>query len=328
MKKLWPVVLTLAIAFITILAIFSSILGWNIVLELLSHFQIQYFLILTVLLVILLFSKRTIPILISLFCCTLVALFILPWFIPNNLIVSDSNAVKVKILSANVNIFNNDYTPIINLIEIEQPDIAVLIEVNKKWVNQLEILDPDYPYSLGDIQYQALNVIVYSKRPLNNSKIDFWGETPHTSPVIEAQQTLDNTTFDLLAAHPLPPFKPSFFQSRNNYFDRMSEWARSQTNPIIIIGDLNITVWSPYYKKLIRETNLKNTRKGFGLLPTWLAGGMPLNWSLWMYHFFGLPIDHCLIDPQIQVSQMQVGPNVKSDHLPIVVDLTFPAQNS
>lgn len=328
MKTIWPIALTVAIALITILAIFSSILGWNIVLELLSHFQIQYFLILTVLLVILLFSKRPIPILISLFCCTLVALFIVPWFIPNNLIVSASDGVKIKILSANVNIFNNDYTPIINLIKIEQPDIAVLIEVNKKWVNQLETLELLYPYSLGDIKYKALNVIVYSKRPLDNSQIDFWGEAPHTSPVIDAQQTIDNTTFELLAVHPLPPIKTSFFQSRNDYLNRMSEWARSRTNPIIIIGDLNITVWSPYYKKLIRETNLKNTRKGFGLLPTWLPEGMPITWSLWLYRFFGLPIDHCLIDPQIQVSQMQVGPNVKSDHLPIVVDLTFPAQNS
>jgi len=328
MKKLWPVVLTLAIALITILAIFSSILGWNIVLELLSHFQIQYFLVLTVLLVVLIFSKHTIPILIGLFCCTLIALFLLPWFIPDNLIVSNSSGAKVRILSANVNLGNNDYTPIINLIKIEQPDIAVLIEVNKKWVNQLEILEPLYPYSLGDLKYEALNVIVYSKRPLDNSKIDYWGETPHTSPVINTQQTLDNITFDLLAVHPLPPFKPSFFQSRNNYLNRVSEWARSRTNPIVLIGDLNITMWSPYYKKLIRETNLKNTRKGFGLLPTWLPDGMPQNWSLWLYHFFGLPIDHCLVDPQIQVTQMQIGPNIKSDHLPIMVDLTLPAPSS
>lgn len=328
MKKFWPVALTLAIALIAILSIFSSILGWNFVLELLSHFQIQYFLLLVILLIILILSKHTIPILIGLFCCTLVALFILPWFIPNNVFLPATNAAKVRILSANLNISNNDYTPIINLIKIEQPDIAVLIEVNKKWVNQLKILKPIYPYSLGDSKHQALNVIIYSKRPLDNSQIDFWGETPHSSPVISTQQTIENTTFNLLAVHPLPPFKPSFFESRNNYFDRMSEWARSRTHSQIIIGDMNITMWSPYYKKLIRETNLKNTRKGFGLLPTWLSGGMPLNWSLWLYRFFGLPIDHCLINPKIYVSQMQVGPNIKSDHLPIMVDLTLPAENS
>ena len=37
-----------------------------------------------------------------------------------------------------------------------------------------------------------------------------------------------------------------------------------------------------------------------------------------------IPIDHCLISRDITVSNLYVGPDLGSDHLPLVADLHIP----
>ena len=75
-------------------------------------------------------------------------------------------------------------------------------------------------------------------------------------------------------------------------------------------------MWSPYYSELVRESGLVDARKGFGVLPTWPA---PLKLSLMM-----IPIDHCLVSSELQVAQIKTGPDIESDHLPLIVDLLVP----
>ena len=67
---------------------------------------------------------------------------------------------------------------------------------------------------------------------------------------------------------------------------------------------------------LMRQTGLDNARKGFGLLPTWPAF-MP-------WPFLRIPIDHCLVSPDIRVIRMRTGRTIGSDHLPIIVDMAIP----
>jgi endonuclease/exonuclease/phosphatase (EEP) superfamily protein YafD len=88
------------------------------------------------------------------------------------------------------------------------------------------------------------------------------------------------------------------------------------------MGDLNITMWSPYYRRFVSKTGLWNTRQGSGILPTW----RPVKIRFWrlpsaLSWLLALPIDHCLVSPAIAVPQIRPGPDVGSDHLPLIVDL-------
>ena len=81
-----------------------------------------------------------------------------------------------------------------------------------------------------------------------------------------------------LTRHPLPNcleidsyLKKVFFESRNKVFRAASEYVQQQSDPVLLIGDFNVTMWLPYYRKLVHKTGLRNTRKGFGTLPTWPA---------------------------------------------------------
>jgi endonuclease/exonuclease/phosphatase (EEP) superfamily protein YafD len=84
----------------------------------------------------------------------------------------------------------------------------------------------------------------------------------------------------------------------------------------MLMGDLNTTMWSPYFHELETQAGLRNARDGFGILPTWPQKGQ---WPM-----FRIPLDHCLVSPEIRVEAFRVGSNIGSDHLPIIVDVTIP----
>jgi len=37
----------------------------------------------------------------------------------------------------------------------------------------------------------------------------------------------------------------------------------------------------------------------------------------------GIPIDHCLVSPEIIVTKRSVGPSVGSDHYPVIIDFSI-----
>ena len=76
------------------------------------------------------------------------------------------------------------------------------------------------------------------------------------------------------------------------------------------VGDLNCTPWSPHFDKFLQTARLRDSALGRGVSPTWFP--IPL---------LGLPIDHFLVSKEIEVVNRVVGPNVGSDHRPVV--LTF-----
>lgn len=96
--------------------------------------------------------------------------------------------------------------------------------------------------------------------------------------------------------------------------DALPAFTHQQKDLVIIAGDLNTTMWSPYYKRLARDSGLANARKGFGILATWPS----------FYPFLRIPIDHYLVSPEVRVVDLRMGPKFGSDHRPLVADLFVP----
>ena len=138
---------------------------------------------------------------------------------------------------------------------------------------------------------------------------------------LTAHVQVKQQTLSIVAIHPLPPLNQSFLESRNRVFRAASEYVQQQRDPVLLIGDFNVTMWSPDYRSLVRETGLKNTRKGVGTLPTWPANMSYLTPKLnLLAPLLQIPIDQCLADRSLKVTGMHTGPDVGSAHLPIVID--------
>lgn len=117
----------------------------------------------------------------------------------------------------------------------------------------------------------------------------------------------------LVATHPVPPSNEDYFLSRNSQLDGVAEYVRQVGAESIVMGDLNMSMWSPYYRKFIDRAKLRNTRQGFGIQPSW-----PTNLPI-----LQIPIDHCSITSKLKVSNNRIGKDIGSDHYPLIVDLAL-----
>ena len=87
--------------------------------------------------------------------------------------------------------------------------------------------------------------------------------------------------------------------------------VRDQNELALVVGDLNTTPWSPYFKDLLKLGALRNSMKGWGVQTTWPATSYPLR----------IPIDHALHSPGLVILNREIGPDVGSDHLPVILDV-------
>lgn len=305
-----------AILCLTLLSVLSHV-AWNPYLELTSHFKVQFFVasLLMILGVLLRSAKR--EVLIALFCLAIQLAELLPWYLPPAWATAPPHP-NVRILLANLYVRNQNPRKILELIATEQPDLIVIQEKSPAWLEALTPLRQDYSHF-----FQAPeDIALFSRIPLQNPTLI--GEVNQFS--IAATITIAGQSVAIVATHPLPP-RPDLAQFRNTELQQVANHITQQTTPVILLGDLNATMWSPYYKQLEQTTGLKNARRGFGILPTWpaptpyarthplLAQLKPLLW---------IPIDHCLVSSEIQVRSLRPGPNIDSDHLPLIADLLIP----
>lgn len=286
--------------------------------ELASDFKVQYLVITIFLFILLSATRQSFFVLIALFCIVINSSEIIHWYIYQPIAIQQS-ASKLRVLLVNINNQNKNYNQVISLVKKEQPDIAVFLELDEFWANQLQSINDILPYAVGRANPDNMGIAVYSKRPLEKPDIKFLGTSNNASVV--GDFLINKQVISLVATHSQPPLKPELLFSTKQQLDAISSYVKPLKQPILIIGDLNTTMWSPYYKNFIKKSGLRNARQGFGILPTWPTEAKfspikpPLSWLLL------IPIDHFLISPEIKVLNIRTGANVGSNHLPLIADL-------
>ena len=308
-----------AIIFITIFAYFTSYYGWSIYLEIFSHFQVQYFILTCILLGLLIFMRCKSQIYLGIFCCAILSAQIFPWLMSANNLFTAIQESDLRVLVINVNTHNKNYGKVIDLVQTKQPDIAIFMEVNQEWQTHLDTLIEILPYSSGHCNSCNLGILLYTNEKLNSSQIEFFG-ADHNSSIV-AELTIADQPLTIVGTHPLPPLKPTFFQSRNQQINSISQYLAQINHRIILAGDFNMSMWSPYSRQLITTTGLHDTRKGFGIFPSWPTMGTYSYLPHWLTFLGRIPIDRCLISRGLQTINLHTGQEIGSDHLPLIVDL-------
>ncbi|NER81947.1 MAG: endonuclease/exonuclease/phosphatase family protein [Leptolyngbya sp. SIO1D8] len=308
----------LGILGLTAISLLTSHYGWKLYLEVFSHFQLQYLILSLFSLIILALTRYTRLFLVGLICTTLLATQIVTWYWPPKFLMSGDRG-NFRILIANVNTRNKQYAEVLAFTRQEDPDLALFMEVDEAWITQLNDLSQDLPYFSGEGRSSNFGIALYSRYAFEEMQLKVFGDD--RTPSLVGELKINNQPLFLVGTHPLPPARSHFFHSRNRQLDLIGQHLQTTQKPQLLIGDLNISMWSPYYKRLMRQTGLKNARKGFGLLPSWPTQGTYPQMPTWMPLLFSIPIDHCLLSSGIEVVDVYVGPKLGSDHHPLVVDL-------
>lgn len=297
-----PEILTV-LAIVLTLTAFCGRWGW--LWELSTHFRVQYFWTLTIASALLALSRR--PLWASaagLFAAVNLTL-IVPLYIPPD--APKGTGAPARALSLNVYWYNNQYSTVLRWIRQEKPDFFLLLEVTPGWIGALEELKEEYPYYRESPKRSPGGIAFYSRVPAANLDLRY----VVGMPTVVAHLAPPSGPYTVIGVHPSSPKSAQTFARRNRELARLAELAVLERGPLVVMGDLNCTSWSPDFQDLVEETGLVDSRLGFGVQATWPGLPLPLR----------IPIDHCLVSRDVAVKGRRVGPEVGSDHRGIVMDL-------
>lgn len=316
----------------TILSYFGNLTAFF---DLISHFRIHYLLAAVVLLPFAVVHPSNVPLAMILLATIVNAIEVLPWYIKSKSEKSDVKSVSVT--SINVQFNNHGVQKIIDFVMEKKSDVLFLSELNERWTKALRPLEKLYPHEFIEDPGNQFGIGIFSKFKLENCEVINIGE--FGDPLVAADIKINGEVVKVITVHPVPPLDTKMLHSRNGTFAKVACMTNSSPYPVIVGGDFNSTMWSTAYKRMIRHSGLKNSRKGFGIMGTWpfekpnhknFRNGdkkRGTDWiPSWMIHRhpIKLPIDHILVSPEIIVKNMSAGPEVGSDHLPITAELQIP----
>jgi endonuclease/exonuclease/phosphatase (EEP) superfamily protein YafD len=282
-------------------------------LELLTHFRFQYVCGALLLFAIAGIRRRPGSSFIALFVATANLIPMLPYVMPGTA-SAQAGQFSLRIMSLNVHFRNGDHAAVRALIEHEDPDIIGLSEVSQGWIDGLVALAAEYPHSVLRPEDGANGLALYSRVPLHELETSPYVEDG-IQTAISVDVELPATVATVTLAHLMAPTSPGKAALRNLQIEKITEMAGTYPNDNqILIGDLNITPWSPYYAQLQQDAGLANAAAGRGYLPTWPAS----------FYALQIPIDHILLSDGFQVERIRRAARFGSDHLPIVADVSIP----
>lgn len=250
------------------------------------------------------------------------ALWILPPLIPASS-PSDAEGTVFDIISFNFFPDNTRPDDAVEWISAYAPDIIALQELPTD-ISMLEPFELAYPYSAVDSE--RAESAIYSQYPIIESEIIDLALSP-------VQRLVLDVNGQAVAVYNVHVFMPlndreadwtilRYDEARRDAdLDALLARINEELLPVILIGDLNMTEWSPKYHAFAELLNDAYRTSSWGIGATWpasasedFAGGYPRLFR----------IDYVWTSESIEAVSAFVGSNLGSDHLPLRVELVLP----
>lgn len=277
--------------------------------DLFSHFRVQYFLFLSASAVVYLtyraFSHTIITLAFAMINLSLIAPF---YFAPGS---HGVNTQSYRAIIANVNTANQQYSRLITFIRAVDPHFIALLEINRKWAGSLRELKGRWPHSVQEVREDNFGISFLSRIRPSNLKVVTMGGVD--LPVVICKMGLNGKSFKLVSIHAPPPLTSHYRKLNKTQIYAVVKYLQKTGGCDMLIGDLNASPWSSAYSHIISKTDLRDSRIGFGVMPSWPTTFPPLL----------IPVDHCLVSSRVTINGIELGPNVGSDHYPLVINFAL-----
>lgn len=194
-------------------------------------------------------------------------------------------------------------------------DVLLLTEVNPGWVKTLKKAASRWPHQICEPRGGAAGIWLLSRWPL--VEMEAAGIAPEeTRPWIGCRVQSPQGKVAIMGMHPRTPRGGHRFVERNLQLERAAEFSAAAAlrgEPVVLMGDLNCTPFSPWFDRLLTRGLLRDSAVGLSLKPTWSSG------PWW------LPLDHILLGGKWEVRERRVYEDrLGSDHFPVMATLGFP----
>lgn len=212
-----------------------------------------------------------------------------------------------------------EHQAMVDFILAEDPDIFFILEANETHAEALKTALADaYPHRILFPKAHAFGMVAASKHKFKLK----WAPASH---LVQGLNGVPNFIMraniqpegakpvKFYALHAPPPMRPITFAQRNAELAHVAALINQQnkkpTDNVILLGDWNITPYSPFFEKLLTDTGMKNQTTAPYFLPSWPAN---------FYAPLQIPIDHILHRGGLTLIEKRRGPSLGSDHHAIV----------
>ncbi len=291
---------------------FLSQLDWTF--ELFSHFRLQYTLLLGICICGFVLTSDLAGMLVSMGFFWVNLAVILPLYRHSTPL--ERTGSSYRLFFANILGTNTSYPQLLHSIHKAEADIVLLVEVRPNHLEQLLPTLDDYPHQFTLPDADNFGIAIFSRLPLQSVQSLTLDES--CTPALIARLQLDGFPLALIGIHLFPPKSRAKAWRRNHQLALTASYLKAQPGELLLIGDLNTTSWSHSFRQLLRDSQLLDSRQGFGMQPSWPAGNILLR----------IPIDHALHTPGIAIHGRRLGARTGSDHLPLIIDFSPTSTNS
>jgi len=291
---------------------------WDWRLDLFAHFRFQYAAVALILTLAALLLRRWVGVVVAIAILAANAWQVAPLYFTPISPTLPPGVPTLRLAHANVRVSNPDREAVARFIADSDADVVFLQEVDERWLAALAERDLAYDVFAGRPRPDNFGLAMLVRTPPRDHvevvSVTVRDVTDGVAqvPAIAARLRLAGQDVAVLSLHTLPPVSRLYAETRDIQLDAAARWARAIDGPCAVIGDLNATPWSHAFERLLVAGDLTNTQRGYGLSGTWPTG---LSWTGM------IPIDHCLVRGLTAVDR-RVGPDIGSDHRPLLVELT------
>jgi endonuclease/exonuclease/phosphatase (EEP) superfamily protein YafD len=216
--------------------------------------------------------------------------------------MGQSCSPDIEVVSINAFGDVSDHDELLARVERDQPDVLYVSELLPELSERLQEVYPHH------VQNPVNMSALFTKYPVERAEniVSTSGRHP-----LDATLRTPHGALRVVGAHPPAPGNDAAWHARNDDLIAIASAIEALPHPTVLVGDLNITMFSPHYEPL-SEAGMANAREGRGVAATW-PDFFPVR----------IPIDHVLHTSQLKTCDVRVGETFGSDHLPLHVGLKW-----
>lgn len=221
-----------------------------------------------------------------------------------------SPSAVLAVGTANLNFATTDFSPLTQwLLSADAPDLVFLQEFTElahRAVTSHPGIAARYPHRLAAPQPDQFGLAVLSRHPLTDMQT-LQPQNEYDTLRLRATVAWMGKPVHLSALHPMPPLDAPFARARDQALVLEARHLAQASGLALMAGDLNTTPWA---RGLFAVDG--TLRRANSMAPSWP------NAFGWLSV---LPLDHVLASSGWQVVGSRTGPDLGSDHRPVVVRL-------
>ena len=209
---------------------------------------------------------------------------------------------RFRLVVANVLWNRKERRDLLRFFEESEADVLALCELDGELYDTLGQWRERYPYQADN---RLHGVAILSRLPLEEvAEHTFSPEQEGLAATIVAGRRRAR----MIVVHNETPGQVEYEQG----LAHLARQCGEIDGALLLVGDLNSSNWSPWFRRILREGGMRDTRRGYGTLSSW----WPLDFPILRF-----PIDHVLVKGPVRLGDLRRGPGVGSDHRPLIAEV-------